>query len=476
MVDDHTQRPYRSNEPTARGEPAKASGSGSDPLAELARLIGQNNPFADRNAARRMAPLRPQDRSQGPPHDWDAQPAGAGYSNAPTSNMGSNDYYDPAPVPGAQPQNFGRQQFGGAQLASRDDLYQVENEVPGYPPAHPAAYDDGRYNPNNAQLAPEEEDFYDDEPPSRRRMGIMVIAGIFALAVIGTAGAFGYRALYGTSSSSLPPPVIKADTAPSKIVPATNLNAQSNKQIADRINDRGLGEKLVSREEQPVGLSPQDANQSQAPLGSGVVGSEAKKVRTITIHPDQPADAMPVSTPQPPRVTPMAPAKLAPPPRVVSSPPPAANEPEPAPAPRPAVARTAPPVQQAAAAASNNAPLSLSPDAPARTAPARAAAVPARTSAAAPAPISATASSGGSGYAVQVSSQRSETEAQAAFRSLQGKYPDQLAGKQPVIARADLGEKGIYFRVMVPAASGSEATELCSSLKSAGGSCVIQRN
>ncbi len=53
-----------------------------------------------------------------------------------------------------------------------------------------------------AQFAAEEEDdFYDDVPPSRRRMGIMVIAGMFALAVIGTAGAFGYRALFGTSGS-----------------------------------------------------------------------------------------------------------------------------------------------------------------------------------------------------------------------------------------------------------------------------------
>jgi hypothetical protein len=77
---------------------------------------------------------------------------------------------------------------------------------------------------------------------------------------------------------------------------------------------------------------------------------------------------------------------------------------------------------------------------------------------------------------VQVSSQRSESEAQAAFRSLQGKYPGQLGGKQPVISRADLGDKGIYFRAMVPVATGGEATELCTSLKAAGGSCVIQRN
>jgi hypothetical protein len=77
---------------------------------------------------------------------------------------------------------------------------------------------------------------------------------------------------------------------------------------------------------------------------------------------------------------------------------------------------------------------------------------------------------------VQVSSQRSEAEAQAAFRSLQGKFPSQLGGKQVVIRQADLGAKGVYFRALVPAGSSAEAAELCSNLKSAGGSCLIQRN
>ena len=82
----------------------------------------------------------------------------------------------------------------------------------------------------------------------------------------------------------------------------------------------------------------------------------------------------------------------------------------------------------------------------------------------------------GGSYAVQVSAQRSEAEAQAAFRSLQGKYPSQLGGKQPVIRQVDLGEKGVFYRAMVPAGSSGEATELCNGLKAAGGSCIIQRN
>jgi cell division septation protein DedD len=84
--------------------------------------------------------------------------------------------------------------------------------------------------------------------------------------------------------------------------------------------------------------------------------------------------------------------------------------------------------------------------------------------------------SGGS-YAVQVASERSESKAQAAFRALQAKYPNQLSGRQSIIRRADLGAKGTYYRALVgPFASAEKAAGLCSGLKAAGGNCIVQRN
>jgi cell division protein FtsN len=60
---------------------------------------------------------------------------------------------------------------------------------------------------------------------------------------------------------------------------------------------------------------------------------------------------------------------------------------------------------------------------------------------------------------------------------LQGKFPGVLGSHTPVIRRADLGEKGVYYRAMVgPFGSSEEASQFCGSLKSAGGQCVIQRN
>ena len=88
----------------------------------------------------------------------------------------------------------------------------------------------------------------------------------------------------------------------------------------------------------------------------------------------------------------------------------------------------------------------------------------------------APATSGGS-YAVQVSSHRSEQEAQSSFRALQAKYPNLLGGRQPIIRRADLGAKGIYYRAMVgPFDSADQATDLCTNLKAAGGSCLVQKD
>jgi hypothetical protein len=78
---------------------------------------------------------------------------------------------------------------------------------------------------------------------------------------------------------------------------------------------------------------------------------------------------------------------------------------------------------------------------------------------------------------VQVASQKTEEDAQASFRALQAKYPTVLGGRQPLIRRIDLGERGVFYRVQVgPFASADQANDLCGNLKSAGGQCIVQRN
>ncbi len=95
MAEERSQRPYRASEPPLRSH---ARTSNNDPLAELARLIGQTDPFGEfgRDTARRSAapaertdwnaaspssPYAPRDEA-----DWNAssaqRPDGNGYYNA----------------------------------------------------------------------------------------------------------------------------------------------------------------------------------------------------------------------------------------------------------------------------------------------------------------------------------------------------------------------------------------------------------
>jgi len=80
-------------------------------------------------------------------------------------------------------------------------------------------------------------------------------------------------------------------------------------------------------------------------------------------------------------------------------------------------------------------------------------------------------------YVVQVSSQRSDADARAAFQVLQAKYPISLGSYLPMIYRSDLGDRGVFYRAAVgPFQTPEEASQFCGDLKSAGGQCVVQRN
>lgn len=94
------------------------------------------------------------------------------------------------------------------------------------------------------------------------------------------------------------------------------------------------------------------------------------------------------------------------------------------------------------------------------------------------APVAATRATeaGGVGFVVQLSAGRSEPEAQAAFRTMQAKY-SVLSGRQPLIRRKDQGERGIFYAAQVgPFGMKNDADQLCETLRSAGGTCFVQKN
>lgn len=557
MADDKTWRSYRANDPYRdAGDQARANGPASDPLAELARLIGQGDPFAELGRDQARSAHQPGGRAPAAPaaEDWRYNPPpqqlyrGDGARVVPRDSYPSNqDYaaeaapetdpyrdprgYEPSQQqthdfvppgyapPGYAPQGYASQDYAsqayasqayapqeqpgrdyarqdhdsptdyhGAdyglppagsprgeaaatrfpELAELDALYTGEHRSASVPPherAMPravsqvsASMDDEDYQ-DDAPLSPEDDESYDDAPRGRSHSGLVTALALIGCAVLGTAGAYAYRSYSSPAGSAGAPPIITADkSTPTKIVPAA-ADPQSNKSIQDRVATAG-GEQLVSKQEEPVAVrelgtpaNPRTvlpspfAPPQTAPAAGGNL-SEPKSVRTVPIRPDgtdmsgRPVGSLPMTTQS--TTTRAAPPQPTPP------------------APR---ASAAPQTRSAA-------PISLEPNEPAPAPPA-----PRTRTAAVPPPADAPEPSAAGGFLVQLASQKSEGDAQAAFKSLQGKFPNELGGRPPVIRRVDLGSKGVFYRAMVgPFPSQREASQFCEKYKAAGGQCLLPMN
>jgi hypothetical protein len=448
MADDHTLRSYRSDDRYQPAEPLQPSeqAGGGDPLAELARLIGQRDPFAEfgRSNARqgqRPAPdvptTAPDDWQQASMHESELAP-GSGYREQ-EYEVREDDAHPLAPATGHDEVPLAANYQDG----HHDDRI---HDAQHYDDSLQRGDDAGTYYQDDAPLEPHEDEMYDDAPHARRHSGLVTALALIGCAVLGTAGAYAYRSYSGVPSTTQPPPVIAADNStPTKIVPATAGDPQSSKAVQDRlaIAER---EQLVSKQEEPVALSgPRPALPAAAPVAPGQTGSvaqpaggsEPKKVRTVTIRPDgSDSSGRPVGM--------------------------------------------APPAAQGAAAAGTTATPrpAVTPPAPRAGTPPQAS-EPAAAQPAKPrvAGIPPSAEGAANGFVVQLSSQKTESEAQSSFRSLQAKFPNELGGRQPLIRRADLGSKGVFYRTMIgPFASAQEASQFCATYKAAGGQCVVPSN
>lgn len=84
-------------------------------------------------------------------------------------------------------------------------------------------------------------------------------------------------------------------------------------------------------------------------------------------------------------------------------------------------------------------------------------------------PASAPASSGAAAT-IQLGAYRSEEEAQDAWQKMHLKHKE-LSDQQPTVVRADLGEKGIYYRLRVTALD--DAKSVCASISGRGQPCIL---
>lgn len=80
----------------------------------------------------------------------------------------------------------------------------------------------------------------------------------------------------------------------------------------------------------------------------------------------------------------------------------------------------------------------------------------------------------GGAYQVQLAALRSETAAQTAWTGLQDSAPDLFAGAKLDIQRADLGARGVFYRLRVGTFSDRAAAKgFCEDVKAAGKDCMV---
>lgn len=572
MADQDDFRFSQSRHPAPRSAAEPDGSPASDPLAELARLIGQNDPFAELERTHSHSEVERAVRTAGAQPQWHEPPA------APAAEP---DRYEQAAERHPAADRAGDYGGGSGAAAGREAYAQYPGEAYAQYPGDGYAYPEEAYAEAGEGYQEDDAGYYDSDPEAydeaayqeelarrHRRNRLVTVVAIFAVAIIGGAAAYASRTLL-TASSHSAPPVIMADTAPAKVVPASHggHEGSAHKLSYDRVGEPDAKVKMVPREEKPVeiktgAVAPQSkaappkpddaiapktddraiapapsanipattgqtaasvlplaASPSEPAIGSGVILPSPKKVNTIVVRPDMsvvPSDiAADATVPAPEQASADKPAAPAQPPaaaaaQTASTPPaprsrpakPAASTHETAAIPVEAPRRheetpashqqaarphrnTAPARVAARAPRRPSAPLSLAPDqaqAPAQRS-ARAPShshAPLALAAATPEPRASQASTvaapSGS-YTVQVSSQRSETDAKASFRALQARYPTIMAGRHSFVHRVDLGQRGVYYRTLIgPFASASQARAFCTSLKAAGGNCLIHRN
>ncbi len=476
----------------------------ADPLAELARLVGHDDPF--RSVFRPAAAPAPVEQAAGggasryerdAPYPAEADPHAAA--------AGHDPYHDDAHGSLAQ----------GHADGHHDEAHAYHDD-PAYDAAHGdghEAYDD-RYDAAEQNAHHDEAGFADgrfaadaaavstlpdmwarggdagapsldggairpvlgaDRRSSARRP-LAVLGAVLVLTGGGLAASFLAKGPstpgVASASSGRAAPTIMAATGPTKVkVEDTGATAPED-QDAALLNKNGNVSsgpvKIVSSQEQPVDLGQlpktSDLADGARPLPPPAPNPfpEPKKVKTFVVHPDGTmlsADGASVAAGGMGSAGPDALGSALPAtPKTASS---GGTTP-----------RTAAPTDAIAA-------LTAQPDAAAGATPARAARQPAspgaRTASAKPNDTADAPAASGGGFGVQLASSPVEADANAAFAKLKKRYPVQLGSLTASVHKAETGDKPVY-RVRVGSMSQDDAKALCSQLQGAGGSCFVVHN
>lgn len=434
-----------------RHEENAARAAKADPLAELAKIVGQDDPFRALLAAR----------------------------NTPRTTSEAEATSEEAAWPLRTDTRFAPEEPPRQTPADAFDQYlaSVERDMQTYPAGeHPAEGD----------VTPDHDESYDDARSLRRagprRRFASVGAGL-AVVAIAVTGALAYKGFHGKGDGSVP--VVQADTTPLKVAPKVADGVEipdQNRQIYDRnatSKDSSGQIKVVNREEQPLDVTEAaraaggTASAQGTTPGNGPFEAfgEPRRVRTVSVKPEAP--------PAPPPQAEPTPAPVPVPTMVLPGNDTAAAAPPP-PAPALAAVKPAKPVMRQADATPEQPavpapkPVAAPKKAPQRVASVSSEQIPASSPETTQATSAVDTTTPVSGFSVQLGVRSSASDAHAAFRQLQSKY-SQLAGKPELIRQAEVNGKTI-FRVRVGPLSKEEASSLCSSLQGGGGQCFVAKN
>ena len=467
-----------------------------DPLAELARLVGeQPDPYGDVFAREAQAPAQPAS-SQFDTHGGRREP-GFAAPQAPLSPRLSGDFaaIEAGLRGGAEPLH---QAYAPDHGYPADQGYAPHHTDPTFAAAHDVEHGYGAQDYAGAYAEPTA---YDPArvpaAASRSRRPVYFIAATIALGVIGIGTAFALKGHVGTSPRDVK--TILADESPTKIQPpAEAADTQASQDAAVLGKGQPAPTALANHEEQPVDLlaaareqaaaqaggtdassvpvppSPGQVQTAMAdPAGASGFGMSdmpaPKRVRVVSVRPD--GTILPNDNPPPAAI----PAPRQPAAKTSDRAGPVARPSTPKVATKSTSRVTTPKsIDQLADAPDDAAPAAPSPKAkkpkPQRVASADTGEAEA-TQAVSPEPEAA--SSGG--FAVQLAAPGSEADAKSTSSRLSKKFAGPLAGHHLGFHKAESNGKSVY-RVRVSSLSKPDAVSLCEKLKADGGSCFVAKN
>ena len=335
MADRYQEQPFPINAEHDRG----AVRDESDPLAELAQLTGQSDPFGTAATTSRPLQSRANVRPQYAPAKAEAStPAGSPrrMQRAKRRPPPQHEYEEQEPEHQPSPVHPLHRYAAPPAAASEHDHHEPQERA-AWPDQIRRAGKCSRSGLSGRSLRPSTR--LREEPEPRTRSGGMVtVAAALALAVAGTGAALTYRTYVGSPRSG-EPPIIGADNSATNVVPAQSRCAS---KIPDRMPPGYGGEKLVSRDEASVDVNsssgaslvvfpPLNQNSSPPPVASvsptgpalataangTMPNNEPRKIKVLAVKGDAaenggiPAGAAAPAKPDPAARSASAPAALA---------------------------------------------------------------------------------------------------------------------------------------------------------------------